>query len=115
MTRHVVAIAGIHGRTPDFCRAFGSHAAAVEELALLHDLMADRQRQLREDRFLRLSLEHDGNEYCEILECDCQPDGSTPLADRQTKQCQCDDPPLEINKAAVDWNVDAIVMVTRSR
>jgi nucleotide-binding universal stress UspA family protein len=25
------------------------------------------------------------------------------------------DPPLEINKAAVDWGVDAIVMATRSR
>ena len=25
------------------------------------------------------------------------------------------DPPLELNKAAIDWNVDAVVMATRSR
>ena len=25
------------------------------------------------------------------------------------------DPPLEINKAAIDWNVDAVVMATRGR
>ena len=44
---------------------------AVDYLAETHELGKRRRRQLKRDHYLELDLHRDGNEYCEIQECDC--------------------------------------------
>jgi len=61
---HYLALAGLHG-----CMC--QYSSAVDDLAQLHDLGRDRKRKLKRTGYLELNLHRDGNEYCEITECDC--------------------------------------------
>ena len=63
MSTHYIAMAGLHGYMPQYCASCETYADAVETLAEVHDL--GRRRRLE------LNLRRDGNEYCEITECDC--------------------------------------------
>ena len=68
---HYIGMAGLHGYLPNYCGSYESYDAAVGGLAEMHDLGERRERALRRDGYLELSLKRDGNEYCEIEECDC--------------------------------------------
>jgi len=73
---HYHAIAGMHGCMPNYGAHHTAYNDAVEDLAYVHELGRLRTRALREDGYLELNLHKDGNEYCEIVECqgpDCEP------------------------------------------
>ena len=79
--KHYIAMAGLHGYLPQYCDVFPEYDMAVDALASLHNLGRDRKRALKRDGYLELTLYRDetkfpfipgdGNEYCEIEECDC--------------------------------------------
>ena len=69
---HYVAMAGLHGCIPQHCEVYKTYNEAVDDLASLHDLGRRRRRSLRRNGYLKLDVCRDGNEYCEIRECDCQ-------------------------------------------
>jgi hypothetical protein len=45
--------------------------AAVDSMAIIHELGQRRRRALSRDGYLELNIHRDGNEYIEIVECDC--------------------------------------------
>lgn len=69
--KHFIAMAGLHGYLPNYCEAFRSRDHAVSSLADTHELGRKRRADLKRDGTLELNLKRDGNEYCEIAECDC--------------------------------------------
>jgi hypothetical protein len=71
MSKHYLAMAGLHGCLPNFCECCDTVKEAVEVLTALHNLGQHRQRELRVTGSLELNLHRDGNEYCEIVECGC--------------------------------------------
>ena len=71
MSKHYIAMAGIHGCIPQYCASFDTIRDAADELASIHELGKNRKRALQRDKYLELNLQRDGNEYCEITECDC--------------------------------------------
>jgi hypothetical protein len=78
MSTHYIAMAGLHGYLPQCCDSFPTLDQAVDYLAQVHELGRTRIKRLRDERYLELNfrpdspiLKDDGNEYCEIVECDC--------------------------------------------
>ena len=69
---HYVGMAGLHGCLPNYCNSYDSYQDAVEDLASLHELGKGRKGQLKKNGYLELNLHRDGNEYCEIEECNCE-------------------------------------------
>ena len=69
--KHYIGMAGLHGCLPQYCEVYDTYEEAAEGLAFLHELGRDRIRRLRMDGYLELNLHRDGNEYCEITECEC--------------------------------------------
>lgn len=74
MKKHYIAMAGLHGCMPNYCASFETKRAAIESLIELHDL-ARFGRVYRELRssvgYAELDLAKDGNEYAEIVVCEC--------------------------------------------
>ncbi len=68
---HYIAMAGLHGCMPNTCFAHESYDNAVDDLATTHGLGAKRRAALKRDGYLELNFKRDGNEYAEIVECDC--------------------------------------------
>jgi len=68
---HYIGMAGLHGCMPQACDVYDTYNDAAEGLAFIHELGRNRTRQLKRDGYLELDLHRDGNEYCEIVECDC--------------------------------------------
>ena len=75
MSKHYVAMAGLHGCIPNSCQSYDTRQDAIEDLANLHELGKNRKSILRRDNYLELNLGRDGNEYCEIIECECDNPG----------------------------------------
>jgi hypothetical protein len=74
---HFHAIAGMHGYLPNSNDVCESYSQAVESLVFLHELGRKRAAVLKRDGYLELNLRRDGNEYCEVSECqeeDCEED-----------------------------------------
>ena len=69
-TTHYHAMAGLCGCMPNVNDVCETYRDAVDTLASLHDLGRRRTAELRRDGYLTLKCERDGNEYCEIVECD---------------------------------------------
>lgn len=67
-----VAMAGLHGCMPSVCEPCDSYDGAVEVLCQVHELGRRRRAILKRDGYLELSIQRDGNEYCEIV--DAEPD-----------------------------------------
>jgi hypothetical protein len=68
---HYIGMAGLHGSLPQFCSSYDRKEDAVSDLASLHELGKNRTAELKRNLYLELNLKRDGNEYCEITECDC--------------------------------------------
>jgi len=69
--QHYVAMAGLHGCMPIYKTVLDSYNDAVNNLSDLHELGRRRRQELKRDGYLELNLHRDGNEYCEIVACDC--------------------------------------------
>jgi hypothetical protein len=68
--KHYHAMAGLHGCMPNYSSTHDCYALAVDDLADVHELGKRRTKELYEQGYLELNLHRDGNEYCEIVECD---------------------------------------------
>jgi hypothetical protein len=68
---HFIGMAGLHGCIPQVCDVYDTQDQAAGGLASIHELGARRERELRNSCYLELNLQRDGNEYCEIIHCDC--------------------------------------------
>jgi len=73
MKTHFIAMAGLRGYLPNYCEVFPSGQAALESLIDLHELETDwnRRAELTSDWFVDLDIHEHGNEYAEIVECNC--------------------------------------------
>lgn len=69
--RHYVGIAGLYGYMPNYCDVFRTKGDAAECLGQIHELSGRAIARLRRDQWIDLDLREYGNEYCEIIECDC--------------------------------------------
>jgi hypothetical protein len=75
--KHFIGMAGLHGYLPQTCDVYDSVRDAADSLAAIHELGKRRTRKLAHDRYIELNLhdsplnQGDGNEYAEIVECDC--------------------------------------------
>jgi hypothetical protein len=68
---HYIGMAGISGCIPSTCDVFETYDDAVDSLGSLHELGRKRSAQFRKNGYIELNLHKDGNEYAEIVECDC--------------------------------------------
>lgn len=68
---HYVGTAGVHGYLPNYCDVYLSLESAVDDLAIIHELGRQRTQELRKNLYIELNLRRDGNEYTEIIECNC--------------------------------------------
>lgn len=71
--KHFIAMAGLRGCMPNYCDVYFSEKSAVESLCDIHDkgYRSVFANSLRKFHFAELNLAVDGNEYGEIVECDC--------------------------------------------
>ena len=69
--KHFIGMAGLHGYLPQYCSVYDDYESAFEDLASLHEIGINRRANLKRDGYLELNLKRDGNEYCEITDCDC--------------------------------------------
>ena len=67
---HFHGLAGLHGCMPNANDVCDTYDAAVDSMVQLHELGRKRERILRRDGYIELSLHRDGNEYIEIGDCD---------------------------------------------
>lgn len=77
-TKHFIAMSGMHGYLPDFCRSADSPTAAAGILVQVIGVGSGIQRRLARERYYEFR-EHPltrqapppGVEYAEIQECNC--------------------------------------------
>ena len=69
--KHFIGMAGLHGYLPNYCEVYPDYESAVDWLAFIHELGKKRTRELKRDGYIELNLKRDGNEYAEIVDCDC--------------------------------------------
>jgi hypothetical protein len=71
VSTHWIGMAGLHGCLPQTCDVYESVKDAADSLAQIHDLGKKRTAQLGRDLYIELNIRRDGNEYAEIVRCDC--------------------------------------------
>lgn len=69
---HYIAMGGLHGYLPSHCDVYDTWQEAVTALVDQYELGKKRSRVLARDLSLELNSKRDGNEYVEIVECDCE-------------------------------------------
>jgi len=75
MDSKYVAMAGIHGCTPNHITECDTFDEAVDDLTMMHDLNAQQVRRLRTVGSVELDLQTQGNEYAEVT---CWPSDGPP-------------------------------------
>ena len=71
MKKHYVAMAGLRGYLPIYCEVFPNKEDARDSLEMIHELEGRELNELDKWNFVDLDLDTHGNEYAEIIECDC--------------------------------------------
>lgn len=74
---HWVGMAGLHGYMPNYTTVGETRGDVAEDLGFIHELSGRKIKQMRRDNYLELDLYTHGNEYCEIVVCDCGQDISS--------------------------------------
>ena len=76
--KHFIGMAGLHGCMPNYCGVYDTYDDAVDGLSDIHELGRGRRALLQQNSYLELRNDgdafpfiNDGNEYCEIVDCDC--------------------------------------------
>lgn len=69
--KHYIGMAGLHGYIPQTCDVYETIGDAAQSLGDLHELSKNKIRLLCRDMYIELDLHKHGNEYCEIVECEC--------------------------------------------
>lgn len=72
---HYIGMAGLRGYMPNYCEVYETRGQAADDLGQLHELSKRRIALLRRDGYCDLDLYTHGNEYCEIVRCDCNTPG----------------------------------------
>ena len=76
MKTHFIAMAGMRGCLPNYCDVYPDRESAIDSLATIHD-MGDMEgsnecvENLEEYGFTDLDIHIHGNEYAEVIECNC--------------------------------------------
>jgi len=68
---HFIGLSGLRGRASCYTEAHSNFDAAVADLAGRFALEIIQLEELSIDGRIALDIEHQQNEYLEILECDC--------------------------------------------
>lgn len=73
MSKHYIAMAGLHGCLPNYVASHDDRDSALFDLISMHELNADAGlvRDLKETGIVELDVQEHGNEYAEVIECDC--------------------------------------------
>ena len=71
MTAHYIACGGMHGCMTNFSYTCDSYDGAIDVIVSIHELGKRRAAELRRDGYIELNLHRDGNEYAEVIECEC--------------------------------------------
>lgn len=71
---HWIGMAGLHGYMPSYYTVGATRGQCADDLGSLHELSGRKIKQMRRDNYLELDLYEHGNEYCEIVMCDCGKD-----------------------------------------
>lgn len=71
---HYVGMAGLRGYMPNYVTVGETRGSVAEDLGFIHELSGRAIKRLRRDWWLDLDLYEYGNEYCEIVVCDCGKD-----------------------------------------
>jgi hypothetical protein len=71
--KHYIGMAGLRGCIPNYCEVYPDRKSAIESLADLHELgqHSKFRQELRQTGTSYLNLHTHGNEYMEIVDCDC--------------------------------------------
>lgn len=69
---HYIAMAGLSGGyLPNVCLVADSATEAAQALAGCLDMGERKTRELAREYHVTLSMTHHGNEYAELVQCDC--------------------------------------------
>lgn len=70
---HYIAMGGLSGCLPQFCEVFWDRSDAVEYACEIHDLgpYSKFRKELKRNGFVYLDVHKHGNEYMEVVECNC--------------------------------------------
>lgn len=69
--KHYIGMAGLCGYMPNYTTVGATRGEVAEDLGQLHELSGRAIAKLRRDCYLDLDLHSHGNEYAEIVVCDC--------------------------------------------
>lgn len=69
--KHYIAGAGLHGYLYNCSEVFETRGAAAQWIGDIHELSQRAIYRLRRDCTIELDLSQHGNEYAEIIECEC--------------------------------------------
>lgn len=72
---HYIGMAGLCCYMPNYTTVGDTRGAVADDLGRLHDLSQRRVNLLRRDMYCDLDLRKEGNEYCEIVRCECETPG----------------------------------------
>lgn len=75
--RHYIGHAGLSGYMPNYTTVGETRGSVADDLGSLHELSQRKIKQLRRDWYISLDIYEHGNEYAEIVECDCGRDFET--------------------------------------
>ena len=69
---HYIGMAGMTGCIPNYCQSHTHREHAIDDLVGMHDLepFGEEHDNLVRDGFTLLPNDA-GNEYCEVMACDC--------------------------------------------
>ena len=69
--KHYIGMAGLCGYLPNYCHSYDRLSDAIDSLCNLHDNPRGMKSELRRNWYVDLDIHRDGNEYAEIIECNC--------------------------------------------
>jgi hypothetical protein len=72
MSTHYIGMAGLHGCMPQTINSYDSIRDAAEGLQNIHGFGKGKLAELKRNLYLEMNINRYGNEYCEIIECDCE-------------------------------------------
>lgn len=73
MKSHFIAMAGMRGYMPNWIDVYPSKESAIDSILWLHEIedSTEHKQELIEYGITDLDIHEHGNEYAEVIECNC--------------------------------------------
>ncbi|MBD3261582.1 MAG: hypothetical protein GF334_07870 [Candidatus Altiarchaeales archaeon] len=71
MAKHYIAMVGLYGCLPNSCDVYKTKKDAIESIIFIQGTKRGYIGNLRKHGYTDMDLNEFGNEYAEIIECDC--------------------------------------------